>query len=490
MKLPEDFISYTHEMMGEELFAAFGEGMRQLAPVSVRLNPLKVGGDSIQEQLVPENIRKELEAEEVPWCRHGYYLQGRPHFTFDPLFHAGCYYVQEAASMFIDEVIRQYVHAPVTALDLCAAPGGKSTALCAALPAGSLLVSNEPVRQRAHILSENLQKWGHPDVIATNNLPSDIRQNGIIFDLILTDVPCSGEGMFRKDAEAIGEWSAQNVLACQRLQREIVGDAWQCLRPGGLLVYSTCTFNLHEDEENILWAIEALGAEVLPVATREEWHITPSLSGQLKEVVCRFIPGVSRGEGLFMAVLRKPETAEPPQTLQKPRRQKEKHQRQREKSTKSNMPKTSDIMSWLAQPELFTLRENGEEIRAIPTRWLSLYEQMSGLHILHAGVGMGSMRGKDLIPAQSLALSTHLNRTTFATYEVDHTQAMSYLRKEAVMLPHSCPRGFVLLTYHGIGLGFVKNIGSRANNLYPQEWKIRSGYQPQGLCEIMQFNPL
>ena len=153
------------------------------------------------------------------------------------------------------------------------------------------------------------------------------------------------------------------------------------------------------------------------------------------------------------------------------------------------MPKTSDIMSWLAQPELFTLRENGEEIRAIPTRWLSLYEQMSGLHILHAGVGMGSMRGKDLIPAQSLALSTHLNRTAFATYEVDQTQAMSYLRKEVVMLPHSTPRGFVLLTYHGIGLGFVKNIGSRANNLYPQEWKIRSSYQPEGLCEIMQFNP-
>ena len=489
MDLPNDFISYTREMMGEELYAAFSEGMLQSAPVSVRLNPLKVGEGSIHKELTPESIRKELSAEEVPWCRHGYYLQGRPHFTFDPLFHAGCYYVQEAASMFIDEVIRQYVHDPVMALDLCAAPGGKSTALRAALPEGSLLVSNEPVRQRAHILSENLQKWGHADVLVTNNLPSDIRQTGVIFDLILTDVPCSGEGMFRKDEEAIGEWSTQNVLACQRLQREIVGEAWQCLRPGGLLIYSTCTFNIHEDEENILWAIEALGAEVLPIATRDEWHITPSLSAQLKETICRFIPGVSRGEGLFMAVLRKPETADLPQAFQKPRRQKEKHLKQREKNAKNNMPKTSAVMSWLTQPELFTLRENGEEVRAIPTRWLDLYEQMSSLRILHAGVGMGSMRGRDLIPAQSLALSAHLNRTAFATCEIDHALAMSYLRKEAVVLPHSTPQGFVLLTYHGVGLGFVKNIGSRANNLYPQEWKIRSGYQPEGLCEIMQPNP-
>ena len=521
MKLPEAFISYTREMMGEELFAAFMKGMQQPASVSVRLNPLKIGGgyiraeqtaegiraeqtaegickeqtaegickeqtaEGICKEQTAEGIREELEAEQVPWCRHGYYLQGRPHFTFDPLLHAGCYYVQEAASMFVDEVIRQHVHGPVVALDLCAAPGGKSTALLAALPTGSVLVSNEPMRQRAHILSENLQKWGHADVLVTNNLPSDIRQTGVIFDLILTDVPCSGEGMFRKDAEAIGEWSTQHVLACQRLQRDIVEEAWQCLRPGGLLIYSTCTFNLHEDEENILWAVETLGAEVLPVATHEDWHVTPSLSDQMKDCVCRFIPGITRGEGLFMAVLQKPETVPLPPSLQKPQRKKEKQLRQREKNQKNDKASASSIMTWLSHPELFTLRENGDDISAIPTRWMSLYEQMSGLRILHAGVGMGSRRGKDLLPAQSLALSPHLNPAAFATCEIDHAQAMSYLRKEAVVLPHSIPRGFVLLTYRGVGLGFVKNIGSRANNLYPQEWKIRSGYLPEGLCEIM-----
>lgn len=294
MVLPPDFISQTKRIFGDSLWADFLHAMEEDPPVSIRLNPLKTKGWGV------------VEGEAVPWCRGGYYLKQRPSFTFDPLLHAGAYYVQEASSMFLDEVLRQHMGKKVTrALDLCAAPGGKSTVLRAALPEDSILVSNEPNGKRAQILSENIQKWGAPHSYVTNLYPRDFRKAKLLFDLILVDAPCSGEGMFRKDEGAIREWSMANVEKCWRLQREILDDAWQCLRPGGLLIYSTCTFNTQENEENVRWMMEELGAEVLPVVTQEEWHITGSLLEGFTEPVCRFIPGKTRGEGLFMAVVRK-----------------------------------------------------------------------------------------------------------------------------------------------------------------------------------------
>ncbi|MBQ9668680.1 MAG: RsmB/NOP family class I SAM-dependent RNA methyltransferase, partial [Prevotella sp.] len=280
--------------MGDERFARFRDALDEEPPVSIRLNPLKT------------KSMRPVDGAVVPWCNEAFYLPSRPNFTFDPLLHAGCYYVQEAASMFIDLIVRQHIPHPVTMLDLCAAPGGKSTALLAALPEGSRLVSNEPVRQRFQVLSENLAKWGHEGSIAVNRYPADFRRDGFLFDAILCDVPCSGEGMFRKDPNAIGEWSLENVERCWRLQREIVGDAWQCLVPGGLLIYSTCTFNTLENEENIRWMQRELGAEVLPVETKEEWGITGSLLPGFTAPVYRFIPGLTRSEGLFMCVMRKP----------------------------------------------------------------------------------------------------------------------------------------------------------------------------------------
>lgn len=247
--LPEDFIQYTQELMGDELFQQLKQGITEgEAPTSIRLNPFKC------------KEGEDAAGEPIPWCPStGRYLSTRPNFTFDPWLHAGKYYVQEASSMFVDLVIRQLVHEPVMMLDLCAAPGGKSTAVRAALPEGSLLFSNEPMRTRSQILAENIQKFGHPDMIVTNSYPRDYKKSKLQFDVILTDVPCSGEGMFRKDDGAISEWSLQNVDNCWHLQREIVSDIWNCLKPGGLLIYSTCTFNAHEDEENIAWICEELG---------------------------------------------------------------------------------------------------------------------------------------------------------------------------------------------------------------------------------------
>ena len=292
IQLPEEFIRETRLMMGEERFNSYMEAFNEEAPTSIRLNT-----GAMNTGARPQH--------QVPWCKEGFYLEGRPQFTFDPLFHAGCYYVQEAASMFVTHVLRQFIHEPVAMLDLCAAPGGKSTAARSVLPGESVLVSNEPIPTRAQILLENITKWGWSDCIVTNNYPRDFRQAKTKFDVILCDVPCSGEGMFRKDPATIGEWSLQNVEKCWRLQREIVADAWECLNPGGILIYSTCTFNTKENEENVRWIIDTYDAEIQEIPTKQEWHITGSLLDGFDAPVYRFIPGITQSEGLFMAVLRK-----------------------------------------------------------------------------------------------------------------------------------------------------------------------------------------
>ena len=375
--------------------------------MSIRLNPRKPAGQPI-------------DAEEVPWCRHAYYLKSRPNFTMDPLFHAGCYYVQEASSMFLDEIIRQLstLNFKLSTLDLCAAPGGKSTLLRSALPEKSILYSNEPIRNRASILAENVQKWGYANHIVTNNYPKDYRKSKLRFDIILCDVPCSGEGMFRKDEATIREWSPQNVEKCWKLQREIVADAWECLNEGGLLIYSTCTFNTKENEENIRWILEKYDAEVLKVETKPEWNITGSLLEGFNEPVYRFIPGITRGEGLFMCVLKKGQTSVVP---------------------KSDTHRT----------------------KARHTSCQSL------IHVLSDG---GTSDGKQ---------SCHQE-------ELSYPQAMAYLRHEALVLPEETPRGLVEVCFLGHPLGLVKNIGNRANNLYPKEWKIKTTYIPNEYEPILK----
>lgn len=389
-QLPEEFCSQTRQLMGEERFQRYLESFRQDVPVSIRLNPRKVEGG-----------RWKVEGgEPVPWCSDGYYLPQRPNFTMDPLLHAGCYYVQEAASMFVCHVLRQFVDSPVSMLDMCAAPGGKSTAAIATLPAGSTLCSNEPIRQRANILAENIAKWGYPGCTVTNSYPRDIRKSKQHFDVILCDVPCSGEGMFRKDEATIREWSPQNVEKCWRLQREIVSDAWACLNDGGLFIYSTCTFNTKENEENIQWILQEFDAEVLKVETRPEWHITGSLLPGFTEPVYRFIPGITRGEGLFLCAMRKSGRRKAPSTI--------------------------------------------------------------SFHHLH--------------PPSTIHDKVNLS----------YSQAIAYLRGEALVLPADTPRGIVEVTFMGHVLGQVKNIGTRANNLYPKEWRIKTTHIPNKYEPILK----
>lgn len=397
-QLPIDFTDMARRTMGEERFDCYLKAFETDALVSIRLNPEKAKGLT-------------ADGERVPWCRNAYYLPQRPNFTYDPLLHAGCYYVQEAGSMFLDTVMQQWVpQAPVVMIDFCAAPGGKSLLARTALAAGSLLFSNEPMRNRANILAENVEKWGYADHFVTNNYPRDYRRAKMIADVVLCDVPCSGEGMFRKDEATIREWSMQNVEKCARLQREIVTDAWSCLADGGLFIYSTCTFNTHEDEENIQWMMDELGAEVLPVKVDAAWNITGSLLDGFSQPVYRFIPGISKGEGLFLCVLRKGGTWQQGQSL---------------KALRKSQQNLNIIYCPKAQPDMVKV-------------------------------------------------------------EVNYQQAMAYLRHEAITLGADVPRGMVGICFEGHLLGLAKNIGNRANNLYPKEWKIRTTYIPDEYETILR----
>ena len=405
IQLPEIFVSETRRVMGDERFNRFLGAFDEEAPVSIRVNP-RIAGDGCQV----------MGGSQVPWCTEGYYLENRPQFTFDPLLHAGCYYVQEASSMFVTHVLRSVGNEYKSALDMCAAPGGKSTALRSVLPDDCVLISNEPMGNRAQILLENITKWGAPNCIVTNNYPRDFRRSAtkgdaclskkakLKFDLILCDVPCSGEGMMRKDPGAIAEWSPQNVEKCWQLQREIVADAWECLNPGGLFIYSTCTYNTKENEENIQWILDNYDAEVLDIPVDPSWQITGSLLPGFTHPVYRFIPGITRGEGLFVCALRKAGSAE-----QKP----------------FNAKKLS-------------------------------------LKVLEAELEKSE-----------------------TSVDVDYTEALKYLRGEAMVLPPDTPKGIVSITYKGQPLGPAKNIGNRANNLYPKPWRIKSTHLPSAPVEII-----
>ena len=468
-ELPEDFQRMMTEVLGKEEYHLLAEALALPAPTSIRMNKKKPQPSTFNAQLSMPNPQ----LTPVPWCDTGFYLDERPSFTFDPLFHAGCYYVQEASSMFLSHVLKEYVKESVVALDLCAAPGGKSTLALSELPEGSLLIANEVVRQRANILAENIIKWGNPNCIVTNNYAEDFQEFGNLFDLIICDAPCSGEGMFRKDPDSIGEWSLANVDTCWRRQRDIVQNIWHTLKEGGIFIYSTCTYNPYEDEENVAWIAQTLGAEVLSCQPHPAWGLT--------ETNTHFYPHRIKGEGFFISVLRKTSEAEG---------------RRKGKGGKDNKSATkvpAELKGWLSESQDFTIMEDKEVFIAFPSQHLELYQQAKQtLKVIHAGIELASnpCAGRNssaksahqnaksstqnaLRPSHSLAMSNSLNREAFPTVEVDESQAIAYLRTEALQLPTDAPRGYVLITHQGHPLGFVKNIGNRANNLYPSEWRIR-----------------
>ena len=447
----ETFRKYLEEAIGAENALVAFSAFERPASVSVRLNPFKKGS-------AHEGIP-------VAWSRHGLMLQERPSFTLDPLFHAGAYYVQDSSSMFVGHVFRQILASvekpstrPLRVLDLCAAPGGKTTDLAASLREACgddfILVANEVMKARVGILADNVALWGDPNVVVTSDDPRAFAPLAGYFDIILADVPCSGEGMFRKDEQAIEQWSADNVALCEARQRRIIADVWPTWNTGGVLVYSTCTFNRYENDGNVRWIAENLGADILPNESVAEGVIRTECGYSL-------VPGFVEGEGQYCASLKKTSDVEfvggkSPKGGDKPVKG-------------AVLPDGLD--SCFSRPMTFALK--GETVTAVPKNIAgdaAMLRQF--LHVISAGCAVGTLKGKILVPDADMALSIMLADDAFPRHEVDRMTALQYLHRDAIVVPDA-PKGYVLICHEGLPLGFVKNLGNRCNSLHPQSRRIR-----------------
>lgn len=405
-------------------------------PVSIRLNPLK-----------PFNIA----AEQIPWCATGRYLEQRPSFTLDPFLHAGAYYVQEASSMLLEHAIMATgcAERDVLALDLCAAPGGKSTHLLSLLSPNSFLVANELDGSRRRILQENLWKWGSFNAMVTGGEAEAFTVPGIGFDLILVDAPCSGEGMFRKDEEARRQWSPRLVGQCARTQARLLRDAWDALSPGGHLVYSTCTWEAMENEMQVADLV-ALGGECLEFPLDDSWGV--ARSAKQGTVGYRCYPHRVRGEGYFIAVVRKPGTLVGRGS-------------HRVASTRNELP-------WLRNDLRLDLIEQNGLMLARPASWSASIDRLAGaVRMAHAGLPVAERKGDAWRPYPAAALSAALNPDAMARIALSREDVLRYLRGEA--LPALEARGVALACYDNMPLGWLQGAGNRWNSRWPAAWRIR-----------------
>ena len=443
MMLKPEFIASLRGLGAD--FASLPDALSTEPEVSVRINASKGAAAAAA-------------AERVPWCPEGIYLPSREAFTFDPAMHQGLYYVQDASSMAIAAVAAQIAAeaggAPLRWLDACAAPGGKTTAIASRLPEGSMLVANEYDRSRAAVLAENVAKWGDGRVACVRGDAARFASMRGAFDVVSADVPCSGEGMMRKDAEAAAQWSPALVEECARTQWRIVEALWEALRPGGAFVYSTCTFNRTENEEIVARLAAGKGARGVTVEALERPEIVRGIDIDLP--CYRFLPGRVRGEGLFLCVLRKPGDASAA-AVKTPR------------ASRKPDAAAAAVGAWL-EGDYAVAPDAAGAVCAVPRAVSALLPEARGVQV-------AQIKGRDILPAQPLALSTSLRDGAFPAVAVDYATALAYLRREAVTL-EGAPRGIVLLQYAGRPLGFVKNLGNRANNLYPQAWRIMSTHAP------------
>ncbi|MDH4472937.1 MAG: hypothetical protein QE487_10030 [Fluviicola sp.] len=435
--LPPDFVARVQQdaFLGNPLL----EALATEPPTSIRRNPWKQVAD------LPV-------ANPIPWSENGFFLSERPLYTLDPLFHAGSYYPQEAGSQLLDAVLKALpLPAEPLILDLCAAPGGKSTLIASFLNNTGLLVSNEVIQSRAKVLKENLTKWGATNTIVTNNDPADFARVPHTFDCIVVDAPCSGEGMFRKDHAARNEWSQNNVDLCAARQRRIVMDVWESLNPGGFLVYSTCTFNSQENEENVAWFAHETDAEIV--------HIPLSFAKPDRtETGWYALPNELDTEGFYLAVLRKPDGNSPKKKWAK----NPKLQLFKDRSLVEPFITTTDLSLIQWQEYVFALPVKFEETA------FYLHQQ---LRVIKLGTELGEAARKGLIPHEALALNPFIRNTGLSTIELSKDLALSYLHGDTFQLEGA--HGFQLMTYQNEALGWIKHLGNRFNNLYPKEWRIR-----------------
>jgi len=452
-KLPADFKSNIQKLLGEEESIEFFEAIEGQAPrTSIRINSHKINAAP-------------FEGEQIPWSRSGYFLSERPSFTLDPSFHGGAYYVQESSSIFIEHILHTTGAPRGLYLDLCAAPGGKSTLLSSYLGQEGLLVSNEVIKARASILKENMIKWGLGNTVVTNNDPAHFETLEGAFDLVLIDAPCSGEGMFRKDPQARNEWSIDNVQICAARQERILDHAGALVKGGGYLIYSTCTFNRQENEDNLRFLNNEFSFEPIRIPLKDDWGIVES-----KEVIdgqefysYRFYPHKVAGEGFFITVLKRPDSS----FIQNPKKTKDfKHPYVQRAS---DVHKIKEVTGMGEEWFFYTLQDS---YFAMNIEYRDYFEWIiPNLNIRYFGIELGKLNKGQLIPSHEFAVST-VSKSLFNAYALNKEEALSYLRKEEMFLDID-EEGWVLVTYDDLPLGWIKNIGNRMNNYYPKDWRIR-----------------
>ena len=461
MHLPIEFLNSLEGIKGfsKEAFVKVHESGEQVT--SIRINPFKllnvksVRKDSVGEtsNQISFHVSRLILQEKIPWTDDGYYLASRPSFTFDPLFHAGCYYVQEASSMFLEQALKQTVDLSqnLKVLDLSAAPGGKSTLLLSLLSKDSLLVSNEVIRSRATILNDNIIKWGCSNIVVTNNDPKDFQQLKNYFDVIIVDAPCSGSGLFRRDPAAIEEWSEQNVIMCSQRQQRILADVLPALKTGGVLIYSTCSYSIAEDEKICEWIKNDLKIANEELLINSAWHITESGGGY------RFWPDKIKGEGFFLACFRK-KTGDDKIDLPKVKPYAFSKQ---EMDVLKKYVKTNDI----------TFLRHGKMIKAIPESLIADIAMVSTkLRIVSCGTEIGEIIKDKLVPEHALAVSTILSDEVLRM-DLNYDQAIQYLKKKDPELITE-RKGWAVVTCQGQGLGWINILPNRINNYYPKELRI------------------
>jgi 16S rRNA C967 or C1407 C5-methylase (RsmB/RsmF family)/NOL1/NOP2/fmu family ribosome biogenesis protein len=428
---------------------------------SIRLNPAKKSQIPNPKFQIP-NPKFQIPNPkfQIPWCVNGYYLPERPSFTFDPLFHAGCYYVQEASSMFLEQVLKQTVDLskPLKVLDLCAAPGGKSTHIQSLISKNSLLVSNEVIRSRVNILKDNIIKWGCENVIVTHNDPKDFSRLEDYFDVIVADAPCSGSGLFRRDPGAIGEWSENNVALCAQRQQRILADAWPALKKGGVLIYSTCSYSREEDEDIMDWISRELKAVSRPLRHDPEWNITETISATGSKGY-RFWPYRLKGEGFFLACFIKQDGASDGRLIWE--------KKQAEPFTKKEK---EWIGRWMDTEGLYFTRYLNSvyawpENLAADFGWL-----LEKMRVIYSGVLAGELVRDKLIPAHALAMSRRVTATVLRT-PLDREKAVKYLQRKDFN-PDAAQTGWQLVSYESLLLGWANVLANRVNNYYPKELRI------------------
>ncbi len=453
IELPEQFVETMRRELGCETGEALCRALDEAPTISLRINTRKTASEPYA-------------GERIPWSRDGRYLSQRPEFTLDPSLHAGAYYVQEPSSQFVGHILSSEPLQGACVLDMCAAPGGKTTIYSTLVGDDGLVIANEINRTRSLALADNVRRWGLGNVLVTNNEPRHVAAFEEWFDVVAVDAPCSGEGMFRKTDEARTEWNPRAAETCAARQREILAEAWRTLRPGGILLYSTCTFNRTEDEDVVAWAQSQWHDMLEPMSDIEcpdAWGIARSRIGAFQTF--RFMPHSARGEGFFAAAARKKGDRSAAAHRARPKSR-------RRIFAPADKRTAEELQRWVAEPDAMTFRTVGDTLYGYRISQLPDIAALSEtLSAVYSGVAMGQMFKQRLRPDHALALYVGLNSDALPRVDVDRATALDYLRRRDIATG-IFEEGFNAVTYDGLAIGFVKRIGSRCNNLYPKDLRI------------------